>query len=260
MPDPRVNTFTIDQIGTGIGVWNEVPQPFNFGIGVAGIRVQIHTDFEPSRNIARNPRFPTSMTLNLPHDQGAGESGLIALVFDSTTAAPEVWSGSNLASDIVAVLGTPESPGNTLINGASWSGDPLSIAVPDTSDPQLVRNWEHYLSLIRSSQWNGYVAFSLLVTSVTNGFTFNDETDTPAPTLDVTSVPFHTGHGSEKGSGRAVHCPKLGTPVMTTEMVRDGFFENMLVCQDGFDPRDPEPRYVPNPKEGVVDDDAQSDT
>ncbi len=74
--------------------------------------------------------------------------------------------------------------------------------------------------------------------------------------LNMQTFPRHTGwvDAPNRKRTRAVHDYTMGYPALSDEFVQDGFLEGIMVHRDSWDPKDPEPTYVINPLEGVVDD------
>ena len=173
----------------------------------------------------------------------------------------------------------PQPYSNTLIPGLRdeirlgsaifADGDPHSVTidvnppVPNTNGDMGAAGMSEYL---RNSSWNGIVSLSLawiddtgLTTPVAwvsdEGAGTGDE-----PSLLATEVGFHTGFIDGPAFGRRArsrHCPRTGLPVASDAVIRDGYSAGLMVSKEGWDPEDPEDRYVPSPLEGVVDDEAQ---
>jgi hypothetical protein len=114
---------------------------------------------------------------------------------------------------------------------------------------------------ITSPSWNGIISLSIFWWGQTaNWYSDEDPGTGNEPTLTTTETPFHTGFIKGPAFGRRArsrHCPRTGLPVASDEVIRDGYSEGLMVSKEGWDPEDPEEKYVPSPLEGVVDDEAQ---
>ena len=231
---------TGDAIGTGASLT---------GTSVIGLRFRLHTQFDSeSRPIEPALVWPSfSLTLYLSEIQ---DGATTCELRGTPEAAPAAWSDSNLPPPTAEIL--TDLDGNDLtieIPHLTAANTAITFASVDPS------SWVRHL---RHSSYNGY--FSLVLWATPNDVLFHSSRTANSalwPTLTTTEESFTTGmlNGDSIGRrSRMRHCPRTGMPVASDAMVRDGYTEGLMVSPEGWDPDDPEDRYVPNPNEGVVDD------
>ena len=148
------------------------------------------------------------------------------------------------------------------INGVALSGSTITMAagVPSgTAATWTDLSIHSLMPYITSSSWNGYICLTIFSSQYV-GVSLHSSRGTTAslhPTLTTNEVAFHTGilQGPAVGHrARSRLCPRTGLPVSSDEMVRDGYSEGLMVSPEAWDPEAPDDEYVPNPHEGVVDD------
>ena len=238
-PIPGLNWSESDIFLRAVGTTNYI-----------GLRFQLHSQFD-ALGRAIEPSLLTVFNLSLT---------LSSTVFADTTltleyvpsSAPAVFSNATAAgerseeslydtSDALAQVSlTAATPQDTVVTFTNVSAVPLT--------PYL-----------RGAGYNGYLC--LTISAAGPGAEFHSSRGATAsfnPSLTSSNeVSFTTGmiDGDSVGRrSRMRHCPKTGMPVASADLVRDGWFEGTMVSPESYDPRDPEDKYVPNPNEGVLDD------
>lgn len=114
-------------------------------------------------------------------------------------------------------------------------------------------NSRRYSPVWTLKNWTGHFHLAL----VGNVFGLGTVTVT-APTLELEWLPFFSGcAGPGWGVGgrvRAVRDHRFGMPILSNKLIRDGDNPGLWVRASDWDPEDPPNEYVPDPLEGVVDD------
>lgn len=112
--------------------------------------------------------------------------------------------------------------------------------------------------VLASGKWSGRLALGMISTPgsgrvrLKNGPSF--------PFKFVTSqTPFFSGiSGGYQPRARAVRDTRFGVPTLSSRLVRDEDSPGLWVRPSDQDPEDPATEYVPDPMEGVVDDEIPS--
>jgi len=232
-----------------LGVWDDAVTAVAFGtVGVVegiGLQFVVHTDFN-AEGIPLDPPliYPsfelTLVTSTLTYPVGNSFDIDVSFVPE---AAPQPYSNVLLPEtrdEVALVTGTLTAPETT-----------FTVTVPTVL----------MVEYMRSSSWNGVISITLQsVLPALSALAFHSAENadpTLAPSVNATESPFHTGEWEGPAVGKRArlrHCPRTGMPVASDEMIRDGYVDGMMVSRDGWDPEDPEDKYVPSPLEGVVDD------
>lgn len=195
----------------------------------------------------------TNFTLTLQH--AAPTPAGVLSVFYVPEAAPDPYSDTAVPGDRSEVF---------LTQATFEASDAHTITVPllaaDATGTSAM-GAQAMTQYLRHSSWNGIVSLSLLwLGDSVAWISAEDAADGNEPSISTTENIFHTGFVDGPAFGRRArsrHCPRTGLPVASDELVRDGWDNGQMVSARGWDPEDPEDRYVPNPLEGVVDDEAQ---
>ena len=249
--------YTPDQDGNGrIGVsWNEFTtlQVSRGALIVSiGMRYQLHTEFDSeSRPIEPALVWPSfDLTLYLAEAQlntGTFHLGIVP------EAAPEAYSVALSPNDRdeVALLDTSGDASSVTITIGAALGTAVTFSNVAISTTMT--------RLLRHSSYNGYFCLTITCDDGDRAIFHSSSATNSAyyPTLTTTEVAFTTGMwdgDSIDRRSRMRHCPRTGMPVASDAMIRDGWTEGLMVSEEGWEPEDPEDRYVPNPHEGVVDD------
>ncbi len=244
------------------GVWNGSSaimgaQPGNPG----GMRIQLHTEFDSqSRPIEPRMIWPSfSMRFHLRFTLALDAIYQLSFVPE---AAPDSYSNNALPDERDETILSNKDGDSFDLYGAT----PVRVSAGSTEgDPVLFSDVdpEPIIQYMRSSSYNGYIAFTLTTFTLDWAglgcpvYTHNTPNTQWWPILTTEEIGYHTGilDGPAVGRrSRSRHCPRTGMPVASDAMVRDGYSEGLMVSQEAWDPENPEDRYVPNPNEGVVDD------
>jgi hypothetical protein len=144
------------------------------------------------------------------------------------------------------------------------SADPHVVtidALPPSPNTDNVTGAVGMAPFVRSGSWNGIISLSLYWDGLPVAWNADEGAGTgDEPSISTTEISHHTGFIKGPAFGRRArsrHCPRTGLPVASDEVIRDGYSEGLMVSKEGWDPEDPEEKYVPSPLEGVVDDEAQ---
>jgi hypothetical protein len=242
---------------TVVGVpntWKEDGVTLSGGISSPiGLRFQLHTEFDSeSRPIEPALVYPSfDLTLYTAELYTIGTAFPFSLSV-VVASAPALYSDSLLPNlrDETALYDTS----GDLATQSLVLNDPAGTALTfsSVSTAPLVQ-------YLRHSSYNGYICLTITQTGL-GGLLFHSSEATNSalrPTLTTTEESFTTGMRDGDSIGRRSrmrHCPRTGMPVASDDMIRDGWSEGLMVSPEGFDPEDPRDKYVPNPNEGVVDD------
>jgi len=228
---------------TILGVWDGAAAAIAFNsLTPTGIQFAVHTAFDsegrPLDPVLVYPSFVLTLT-------GTGNPGVDSTITTSFVpeTAPEPYS-TTLA---------PGSRNEVELAETVWpaAATSLEITVP------TILMFEY----LKNSAWNGIISLSfatvgnVLFSPVVHSAEAADPT--LAPSINTTEVAFHTGQLEGPAFGRRArlrHGPRTGMPLASDQLVRDGYVEGMMVSPEGWEPEDPEDKYVPNPLEGVLDD------
>jgi hypothetical protein len=248
-----------DGFRTVFNAWNEASS-FLQSNGTAtdsdwfGLQFPVHTTFDSeSRPLSPNLIWPSfDLTLNV-RNINVGQTHTV-IVYGLLEAAPDPYG---ISADGVLVGLRNEEP-LLKTDGTAASGVVTSTGVFTISDiaPTVI------LPYIMSSSWNGILSLSLQINSDPMPSQMNVHSSratdpTLGPSITTTEVPFHTGVVRGDAFGRRARSRldhRLGYPVSSDNLVRDGYEDGLMVTPEAWDPEDPEDRYVPSPLEGVLDD------
>jgi hypothetical protein len=218
-----------------------------------GLQFVVPLTFDPTLGVPLGAPGFSGMTLSLW--TVAGGFG-----FTAGTLTPYFVPESDPAPYSNALLpgGRNEIAGGTPLVMAGGEGAGIEQQI--TLDTTVLTPW------VGHSDWRGVVSVSLEWTGDPLGRAWAASEVGPlgspgqVPRLTTTEYGFNTGfHGNYRGRrGRAVHDFKSGLPYLTDEAVADGFLEGVMVHPDSYDPKDPDPTYVPPSGEGTADDEVSN--
>ena len=252
------------------GVWTESETTLKTGGtgvgggegGPMGFRFKLHSEFDSeSRPIEPAlvwPSFSLSLTVAVSDDDGIVDS-IPFWVYGVLEAAPEPYSNDLLPRN------SPRNETEFRLLDANGDDNAATYTMSDGVGTVLTWPYLDMSSLVsshRSSQYNGFLCLTVQRAGGNNFGTVEFHSSEGAtasffPALTTTESAFTTGMldgPSLHQRSRMRHDPRTGMPVASIAMVRDGFREGQMLSQEAWDPEDPPERYVPDPNEGVVDD------
>jgi len=195
-----------------------------------------------------------TMTITFKRNvQFGGSAGVISF-YIVPQADPTPYDDTSANHPMARITGTgstsPQFLGSHTYTGADTARKTVTLGAIATGETtsnlfRVIVGSLFYGKMNISIDWSN-TALAQLFDSAANGFI----------QLNIQTWPGHTGwvDAPNRKRTRAVHDYTMGYPTLSDEFVRDGFLEGIMVHRDSWDPKDPEPTYVINPLEGVVDD------
>ena len=266
MPTYRTSdTGSQDGFTTGSGssrTWDETGVTLGTA-GDIGLRFKISSSSSDSEGRLLNPaRLYSPFTLTLYTTNTLGGTYRLFIVPESAPAAYGTTVGTDFPRDRLDKETTAGGTGALKDSlGTELTSATVTITVASADTAVSWTDLDIYSLLLHTniSDWNGYICLTILRGdfSVVGFHSSRAANSAYVPTLVTNEVAFHTGilQGPAVGHrARSRLCPRTGLPVSSDEMVRDGYSEGLMVSPEAWDPEAPDDEYVPNPHEGVVDD------
>lgn len=188
----------------------------------------------------------SNVILTFNASRNVNATGLIEILLDSDPQAPVFADGSG---PDVEDRSSMVSLGTVLLEDLPLF--PTLQAYDIALDGDLMR--AHLLSKAR---WGGTIALAIRNAGGAGTIRIrNGLTDTTAISMSMNQDAFFTGLlGDSQPYVRAVRDSRYGVATLSNKLVRDGNDPGLWVFERDRDPLDRPSEYIPDPREGVVDD------
>lgn len=197
---------------------------------------------------------PASITLT-PTGTGFPIVTLTQEVYGIFETTPDVFSDSNLATRAAT------RTSRTLLSSATGSYALGGMLVGDTpftfnlgqrftddtwaEDATLADNLQRWWAAHQArADWNGRFAITLsdpgsAVSSSAIYYSSATGSGATLPSITLLEWRLHSGHMEGKlGRHKATYCPRMGTPMMTDELIEDDYLPGLYVHPDSWEPED----------------------
>ena len=170
-------------------------------------------------------------------------------------ADPTAYDGTSTNQPFARITGTGSSSaqflGQHVYGSANNTRQTVTMSTTATGETN-----SNLFRVISDSIWYGKMNISIDWTAANSVAFAAGANSLGSFQLNIQTWPGHTGwvDAPNRKRTRAVHDYTMGYPALSDEFVQDGFLEGIMVHRDSWDPKDPEPTFVINPLEGVVDD------